>query len=120
MDHLESQLQKVNMEHELLRKELRERRQQLQAMTDKVRASPPTAGAAAPGDTDLGSRWDSPGVPGRVEAGGGGERPAGPASPDAPGPSSLPSPGLCPPALPQAPPGRVPGEGPARAQSFAS
>ncbi|KAK1340568.1 hypothetical protein QTO34_019139 [Cnephaeus nilssonii] len=35
VDHLESQLQKVNMEHELLRKELRERRQQLQAMTDK-------------------------------------------------------------------------------------
>ncbi|XP_054577614.1 coiled-coil domain-containing protein 27 [Eptesicus fuscus] len=35
VDHLESQLQKVNTEHELLQKELRERKHQLQAMTDK-------------------------------------------------------------------------------------
>ncbi|XP_045426500.1 coiled-coil domain-containing protein 27 [Pipistrellus kuhlii] len=35
VDHLESQLQKVNLEHELLQKELRERKLQLQAMTDK-------------------------------------------------------------------------------------
>uniref|UniRef100_G1PRV0 Coiled-coil domain containing 27 n=1 Tax=Myotis lucifugus TaxID=59463 RepID=G1PRV0_MYOLU len=35
VDRLESQLQKVNMEHELLQKELRERKHQLQAMTDK-------------------------------------------------------------------------------------
>ncbi|XP_070259152.1 coiled-coil domain-containing protein 27 [Myotis yumanensis] len=35
VDRLESQLQKVNMEHELLQKELQERKHQLQAMTDK-------------------------------------------------------------------------------------
>ncbi|ELK10597.1 Coiled-coil domain-containing protein 27 [Pteropus alecto] len=36
VDFQESQLQKVNTENELLQKELRERKQQLQAMTDKV------------------------------------------------------------------------------------
>nr|KAF6377451.1 coiled-coil domain containing 27 [Myotis myotis] len=35
VDRLESQQQQVNMEHELLQKELRERKRQLQAMTDK-------------------------------------------------------------------------------------
>ncbi|XP_054439642.1 coiled-coil domain-containing protein 27 [Pteronotus mesoamericanus] len=35
VDHQESQLQRVNTENELLQKELRERKHQLQAMTDK-------------------------------------------------------------------------------------
>lgn len=36
VDFQESQLQKVNMENEMLQKELRERKQQLQAMSEKV------------------------------------------------------------------------------------
>ena len=35
----ESQLLKINMENEMLQKELRERKKQLQAMSDKVTAS---------------------------------------------------------------------------------
>lgn len=36
LDFQESQLRKINRENETLQKELRERKQQLQAMTDKV------------------------------------------------------------------------------------
>lgn len=48
MDFQESQLQKVNTEHELLQKELRERKQQLQAMTDKVAVATPPPAAGHP------------------------------------------------------------------------
>lgn len=41
VDFQESQLQKVSMENELLQTELRERKQQLQAMTDKVAVASP-------------------------------------------------------------------------------
>lgn len=39
MEFQESQLLKINMENEMLQKELRERKKQLQAMSDKVTAS---------------------------------------------------------------------------------
>lgn len=56
VDFQESQLQKVNTENELLQKELRERKQQLQAMTDKVavasRAPPQLRGAQFSHPTD--------------------------------------------------------------------
>lgn len=44
MDFQESQAQQANAENEALRKELRERKQQLQAMTDKVAAPRPSRG----------------------------------------------------------------------------
>lgn len=55
MDFQESQLQKVNTEHELLQKELRERKQQLQAMTDKVAVATP-----APSPQLRGARFSPP------------------------------------------------------------